>query len=513
MPYAQNHYPFENQKETEKAFPADFIAEGLDQTRGWFYTLNVLSVALFNEPAFKNVVVNGIILAEDGTKMSKRLKNYPEPEIVINQCGADAIRLYMLNSPAVKGEDLSFSTKGVELTLRQVLIPFWNAFYFLSTYAKIYHWDPSNITHSKNSLDLWMLSLTEKLLHDVEVAMDAYDLSHAVEPLVGFIDHLTNWYIRRSRVRFWADEDSEDRRSAFSTLYTVLLMVSKISAPFIPFLSEAVYQDLRVDSMPISVHLCPYPTYQPKHRHEDLEREMEYVQEAVSIGHSLRKEYKLKVRQPLQKAHIASSSSEIIGYLQKQKQLILDELNVKEIDFHTDEGQFIRLQGKPNFRILGKKVGKLLPQVQKDVTLLSQKDLQSLLAGKPIIMNVEGASIELTSEDVLVEKIVLEGMAAGKGKEVTIALDTHLTEDLLVEGVAREIVNKVNTMRRDLDFSVTDRIYILMEGSDRLRACFDKHSDYITHEVLAERVDFALCPDGVEWDVNGEICRMQIKKV
>jgi len=249
MPYAQNHYPFEHKKEFEHAFPADFIAEGLDQTRGWFYTLHVLAGALFHKPAFKNVIVNGIILAEDGTKMSKRLKNYPDPEIVISKYGADAVRLYMLNSPVVKAEDLRFSERGVEHVLRQVLIPFWNSFVFLSTYAKIYHWKPQ-IHRAESLIDRWILSLTQKLVQEVESAMEVYDLSKAVEPLVGFVDQLTNWYIRRSRGRFWAEEDTPDRREAFSTLYTVLLTLSKVAAPFVPFLTEAIYQELRTSDIP-----------------------------------------------------------------------------------------------------------------------------------------------------------------------------------------------------------------------------------------------------------------------
>lgn len=254
MPYAQNHYPFEKKQETMDAFPADFIAEGLDQTRAWFYTLNILSTALFDKPAFKNVIVNGIILAEDGTKMSKRLKNYPEPEIVMNKYGADAIRLYLLHSPVVQADDLRFCERGVELVLRQFLIPLWNSYVFLATYANIYKWKPDR-SKPKTDIDRWILSLLQKLISDVEKGMDGYVLSQAVEPFVTFIDQLTNWYIRRNRSRFWSDEETEDRNEAFQTLYTVMLELTKVAAPFVPFISDAIYQDLKTKEDPISVHL------------------------------------------------------------------------------------------------------------------------------------------------------------------------------------------------------------------------------------------------------------------
>ena len=275
VPYAKLHYPFENRDHFAETFPADFIAEGLDQTRGWFYTLMVISTALFDQPAFKNVVVNGILLAEDGSKMSKRLRNYPDPMDVVQHQGADAIRLYMMHSPAVKGDDLNFSERGVELVLRQVLIPMWNAYSFFITYARIYKWVPIDLTdHPEAVIDRWIFSHLHKLVKEVEQGMDGYDLSRAVEPFVGFIDNLTNWYIRRSRRRFWSEKASKDRDEAFSTLYLILLELSKIAAPFVPFISEAIYQNLRSDVMSESVHLSDFPVYFDSIRDESLEEGM-----------------------------------------------------------------------------------------------------------------------------------------------------------------------------------------------------------------------------------------------
>lgn len=510
MPYAQNHYPFEHKNSFEQSFPADFIAEGLDQTRGWFYTLTILSTALFNKPAFKNVIVNGIILAEDGNKMSKRLKNYPDPEIVIDKMGADAIRLYMLNSPAVKGEDLRFSEKGVEHVLRQVLIPMWNSFVFLSTYAKIYHWKPEKRSaRPKELIDQWLISITQKLIQDVENAMEAYDLSRAVEPFVQFIEQLTNWYIRRCRGRFWADADTPDRREAFATLHTVLLDLTQIAAPFTPFLSEAIYQELKTAEMPDSVHLCQFPEYSEKNRNEELEKEVEAAQKAVGLGHSLRKEYKLKVRQPLAKAHLISSNSELLSALKKQTQLIADELNVKEVELHSDETQFVQWHAKPNFPVLGKKIGKLMPQAQKVITAFDRKQILALAAGETITVQIADQTVDIDQSDVQIERKVKPGVAAGNLGDLTVALDTELNEALIEEGLARELVNKINTMRREMDFQVTDRIRIKMETTPRVQDCFQKFHSYITGEVLAVDIDFGPC-EGTPCDLNGEETRISL---
>lgn len=512
MPYAQNHYPFENRKLFEANFPADFIAEGLDQTRGWFYTLTVLSTALFNQPAFKNVIVNGLVLAENGAKMSKRLKNYPDPVEVIHHYGADAIRLYLLHSPAVKGDDLAFSKAGVELVLRQIMLPLWNAYTFFITYARIYDWKPTPLPAKlEEPIDQWIVSLVNKLVHEVEIGMDAYDLSLAVEPFVGFIDQLTNWYIRRSRRRFWEEEDSPERAQAFATLYYVLLDLVKIAAPYIPFLSEAIYQNLRTEKMPLSVHLSDFPLYQNEKRKEKLEAEMEAVQVTVSLGHALRKEHKLKVRQPLPAAHLVSSDGRVLSFLEDQKHLIADELNVKQVTFSTNENEFVSLKAKPNFRVLGKKVEKKMPAAKAAIELLSQKELAELLNGERIFIHLDGEAIALTLEDVQVERAVHEGLVAANQGLITIALDTHLNEPLLLEGLAREIVNKVNTMRREAGFAVTDRIALRIQTTERVLSSFKLFDEYIRQEVLAVDVTFGPC-EGTAWDLNGEPTIIAMKK-
>jgi isoleucyl-tRNA synthetase len=508
MPYAQDHYPFENKEAFERCFPADFIAEGLDQTRGWFYTLTVLAAALFNKPAFKNVVVNGIILAEDGQKMSKRLKNYPEPLIIFNRYGADAVRLYLLSSPVVHAEDLRFSEKGVELVLRQVLIPFWNASVFFSTYAKIYNWQPLSGTYPEptGEIDRWILSILQKLIRDVTEGLDGYQLNRAVEPFVGFVDQLTNWYIRRNRSRFWSEEASQDRDEAFQTLYIVLKTLTQIAAPFVPFISDAIYVQLRSEGSAASVHLCDFPLYRETGRNETLEKEMGYVQQVVGLGHGLRKEHKLKVRQPLRKAYVISSQPDVLNSLRSKQHLIADELNVKEVEFESNESAFVSIVAKPNFRVLGKKMGPLMNAVQVAIQALTQSQLAPLLKGGSIEIAVEGVKILLTSEDVGAVRKVKEGLVAATKEEVTIALDTSLDEDLLLEGLAREIVNKVNTMRREGGYSVTDRIVLQLRATERMKKAFNLHRDYIMHEILATHVDFDVLDSGggTEWDLNGE---------
>lgn len=506
MPYAQNHYPFENEKETIDAFPADFIAEGLDQTRAWFYTLNILSTALFDKPAFKNVIVNGIILAEDGAKMSKRLRNYPDPELVMNKYGADAVRLYMLHSPVVQGDDLRFAERGVELVLRQFLIPLWNSYVFLATYANIYKWKPDG-SKPKCSIDRWILSKLQKLILDVEKGMDGYSLSQAVDPFVDFIEELTNWYIRRNRGRFWADEETEDRAEAFQTLYTVVFQLSKVAAPFVPFISDAIYQDLRTKKDPISVHLCDFPSCDATWRDVVLEEEMASVQTAVSMGHALRKEHKLKVRQPLPKVHLISSDSQVIKLLKGQEKLILDELNVKSVEYHSDEKGFVEVSIKANFKTLGRRAGPLMKKVQAAILALDP----SALDGGSYELDLDGEKFSITPEDVLIDRKVKEGSVAATEGAMTIALDTTLDDALRLEGLAREIVNKVNTQRRNMQFEVTDRVKMVIDTTPHVRKCFEEYRDTIVHEVLASEVKFE-ATEGEEWDLNGERAVISLEK-
>lgn len=503
MPYAQNHYPFETQ---DFKFPADFIAEGADQTRGWFYTLTILAAALFDKPAFKNVIVNGIILAEDGAKMSKRLKNYPEPDLVISRYGADAMRLYLLASPAVYADDLRFSERGVELVLRQVLIPLWNSYSFLATYARIYHWTPADSEKPQALIDRWILSKTQSLIASVSEGLDGYELAKATAPFVAFIDQLTNWYIRRCRERFWADQDSTDRRAAFTTLYTVLKAVAQVAAPFVPFLSDAIWHELRLEAEPESVHWTDFPIVNKSLQNNILEEEMAVLQTAVSLGHSLRKDQKLKVRQPLQTLYLYGPA-----FLQSQKELIAEELNVKQVVFVESEEEFVTYAIKPNFKTLGKKVGALMPVVQTAILSMPQSQVKALLQGETVDLRTTQGPVPLVMGDVLIEKVVKEGLVAAHEQGITLALDTTLTPELIIEGLAREIRNKINTMRRDAGLAVVDRIDVVIAGDAAVQEAYKLHEEAIKNDILAVSVTFAP-NEGTAWDLNDHSVTIHIAK-
>ena len=342
MPYAQKHYPFEDKEHFESVFPADFIAEGLDQTRGWFYTLTVLASALFGKPAAKHVVVNGLVLAENGQKMSKRLRNYPDPLQIVNTYGADALRLFLLGSPVVRAEDLKFSEEGVKEVVRSVILPIWNSFSFFMTYANLDHWTPEAgplkaPENPENPLDRWILSALADMVAEVRSAMDAYQLQKAANSFEAFVENLTNWYIRRSRRRFWKSQNDTDKKEAYSTLYYVLITFCKAAAPFIPYITEEIYRSLRTESMPESVHLCDYPEAETWRRDKYLEKQMDLAKRAVSLGRFLRTQRSLKVRQPLQRAILVSMDPEARKMLSETSDIISEELNVKKVEIQENE--------------------------------------------------------------------------------------------------------------------------------------------------------------------------------
>ncbi|MDR0933076.1 MAG: isoleucine--tRNA ligase [Victivallales bacterium] len=517
MPYARMHYPFENKRQFEEHFPADFIAEGLDQTRGWFYTLVVLAAALFDRPPFKNVLVNGLILAENGQKMSKRLKNYPDPMMVVNNYGADALRLFMLGSQAVRAEDLKFSESGVKEILRGVMIPMWNALSFFTTYANVDNYQPAAgevlpPENASNVLDRWILSSMSQMVEELRVELDAYNLQKAANRFSRFIDDLTNWYIRRSRRRFWKSSDDTDKREAYQTLHYVLLTFAKSAAPFIPFTTEAIYQTLRTKEMPESVHLCDYP--EPNDcRDEYLETQMALTMTAVSSGRFLRTAHNLKVRQPLTKAVLASADEKLRKMLEKTAWIVAEELNVKNVEFSDDEEALVKRSAKANFKSLGGRLGKNMKEAAAKIQTFSGREIGEILAGKPYKIVLSDASeVELRADDLIIQREEKPGLVAASENGVTIALSTQLTPELEAEGFSRELVSKIQLLRKEKNFDVVDRIKITYSVPEKWVVAIENNREYICEETLAVALKSDFAVNGAEIDVNGEICRISMEK-
>jgi len=515
MPYAQKHYPFENKEWFEANFPADFIAEGLDQTRGWFYTLVVLGTCLFNRAPFKNVIVNGLVLAENGQKMSKRLKNYPEPVYILNTYGADALRLYLLHSPLVKAEDLRFSERGVQEKLRTILLPLWNALCFFVSYANIDGWGPEKASEPKSELDRWVMANLQGLKKQVIGAMEAYDLQGAIEPIVAFLENLTNWYIRRSRRRFWKTQEDEDKLSAYSTLYRVLKEVSQIIAPFVPFTAEKIYLTLRTEKEPVSVHLTDFP--QPEEKYEDpqLCEAMSLVIRAASMGRALRAKHKLKIRQPLPAVLLVSPDPEERKVLERFAPILQGELNVKEVHVSGDEEELVDFSAKANFKTLGPRLGKLVKQVAPKIASFGIREIKELLAGRSVMVEADGGRVEIGPDDVSIRRHQKPGLVVENEGTLTVALDTQLTPELVAEGLAREFVNKVQNMRKEAGFEITDRIAVTFSGPAEVTEAVERHREYVAGEILADRLEPAdgEIPGGKAWELNGRPVTIAVKRL
>lgn len=490
MPYAQVHYPFENKEKFEANYPADFIAEGLDQTRGWFYTLVVLGAALFDKNAFKNVVVNGLVLAEDGRKMSKRLRNYPDIDEVFNKYGADALRLYLMNSAAVKAGDLLFSENGITEVLRNYHLPLWNSYSFFVTYANVDGWTPDQkVTTFTNPLDIWLNSVTEKLVAAVDGALSSYDFQTAIKCLYKYIDDLTNWYIRRSRRRFWKSEDDTDKKAAYTALYNALMKFTVLAAPIAPYLSDYIYTNLRTADMPESVHLCDYPTENAALRVKELETEMELVQKTVEMGRSLRAKVGINLRKPLGAAFLITKNDTERALLQKMESIIKEELNVKSVVYEGEEEKLVHLSCKANFRVLGKKVGKDMKEVAGLVAAFTGAEANALESGNAVEVKLaNGTSYSLTNEDVIVERQEKEGLTILNDGSLTIALDTVLTQDLIDEGIVREFIRHIQNLRKDSGLDVTDRIKILYDAPAEIAKAIESLSNVIKDETLAVEI-------------------------
>ncbi len=514
MPYAQLHYPFENKSVFRSGFPAEFIAEGLDQTRGWFYTLMVLSAGVFDKPAFRNVVVNGLVLAKDGSKMSKSKENFTPPDNLMETYGADALRLYLINSPLVRGEEQRFEDDGVRDMVRRALLPWYNAFAFLQTYAQVDGWSPEKGVHlGNNNLDRWILSRLQTLKRSIAKEMARYRLYSVVPKLFEFIGDLTNWYIRLNRPRFWTSDLDSDKIAAFSTLYRAVHELSIAMAPFAPFLAEHLYRELAsldgASPEPESVHLCAYPEADDSLVDESLEAAVDRMRKIILLGRRQREQAGIGLRTPLREVRIIHSNAALLDDVALLEPYIAKELNVKSVVYDSDEASYVRLYAKPNFSLLGRRLGRQVGDLARELKGLSREALSEF---------EEQGEIELlgavfSGDEIQVFREPVPETGAESDRLITVALDCTLDDALRSEGKAREIVNRVQRARKALDLAVTDRIHITYEGDAALQDCMENFRDYIAGETLALEIKAGeVGEDGVCAEIEDASLRFSIKK-
>ena len=504
MPYAQLHYPFENESMFEQGFPAEFIAEGLDQTRGWFYTLIVLGTALFGTHPFKNVIVNGIVMAEDGKKMSKSLKNYSPPDGLMETYGADALRLYLINSGLVKAEEQRFTDSGVKDMVRRALLPWLNAYKFLNTYTQIDNWQPDDSRpDSTNSMDQWILSRLESLKDNIATEMENYRLYNVVPALFDFIEDLTNWYIRLNRSRFWAEGEVPDKFSAYQTLYDTLYELSLSMAPFAPFLSETIYQSLRKMSnsdLPTSVHLCLYPESNNNRIKPLLEQAVTRMQHIILLGRQKRNQEKVKTKYPVGKLTVVHRDPELLEEIARLEGYLRDELNAKTIEYSTEESQYIHLYAKPNSPVLGKRLGKDFKTFKQLIEGLDSDTIEQFQNSGSL--DLDGQHFE--QDDILVFREARAGTNAVSDRFISIDMDCTLNEDLVREGLAREVVNRIQKSRKDSGFNVSDRISVTINSGGRLLDAIKAYEDYIKQETLTVNLQYVDEPGEMAFDIDDE---------
>ena len=516
MPFAQHHYPFENKELFEQQFPANFISEAVDQTRGWFYSLLAESTLLFNKAPYKNVIVMGHVQDENGQKMSKSKGNAVDPFNALETYGADAIRWYFYTSSA-PWLPKRFSGKAVQEGQRKFMGTLWNTYAFFVLYANIDNFDASKYTLEYDKLpvmDKWLLSKLNSTVAEVDSNLDQYRIPEAAKALQDFVDEMSNWYVRRSRERFWAKGLEQDKINAYMTLYTALVTICKAAAPMIPFMTEDIYQNLvrsNDASAPESIHLCDFPVVNKDHIDKKLEEDMEDVLDAVVMGRACRNEAAIKNRQPISRMYIKADFTLSEFY----QEIIEDELNVKEVVFTDDVRDFTSYTFKPQLRTVGPKYGKQLGGIQKHLAALDgNAAMDELNADGALKFDVGGVAVELTKDDLLIDMAQKEGYVSQEDNKMTVVLDTNLTPELVEEGFVYEIISKIQTMRKESGFEVTDHIRVSINGNDRLSEIARKNKDAISGKVLADELTSG-AEYGVskEWNINGENAVIAVERV
>ena len=515
MPFAQHHYPFENKEVFEQQFPAEFISEAVDQTRGWFYSLLAISTLLFDKSPYKNVIVLGLVQDENGQKMSKSKGNAVDPFDALSTYGADAIRWYFYTNSAPWLPN-RFHGKAVVEGQRKFMGTLWNTYAFYILYANIDEFNPTEHTlyYSKLSImDKWLLSRLNTLIDTVDGYLGDYAIPEAARALQSFVDDMSNWYVRRGRERFWAQGLEQDKINAYMTLYTALETVIKLAAPMIPFMADDIYRNLVCSvnpSAPESVHLCDYPVSNPAFVDKELEASMDEVLNIVVLGRAARNSANIKNRQPLGKIFVTAPKALADEY----REIIEDELNVKELEFVTDSSSYVSYSFKPQLKTLGPKYGKLLGAIREYLTSLDGSAAKQELDEKgTLTFTAGGTEISLAPEDLLIETVQREGFQAESGGGVTVVLDTNLTPELIEEGFVRELISKIQTMRKDAGFEVMDTIKIYVSGNDKIAAIFEANKASIAHDVLATAITAAQGGSYTkDWDINGEKVTLGVEK-
>jgi isoleucyl-tRNA synthetase len=496
MPYAQWHYPFENKEliDQKKAFPADFIAEGVDQTRGWFYTLHAIATMVFDSVAYKNVVSNGLVLDKNGQKMSKRLGNAVDPFETLATYGADATRWYMIMN-ANPWDNLKFDVDGIEEVRRKFFGTLYNTYSFFSLYANIdgFTYEEADIPMAQRpEIDRWILSELNTLIKNVDEFYADYEPTKAARAISNFTqDYLSNWYVRLSRRRFWKGDYQKDKISAYQTLYTCMLTLAKLGAPIAPFYMDRLYLDLNSVTQKEdfeSVHLAEFPVAQDDNIDKQLERKMERAQTIASLVLSLRAKEKIKVRQPLQKIMIPIDSQEQKAEIEAVADLIKHEVNIKEIELLEDASDILVKQIKPNFKVLGPRYGKDMRFIAKEISALEMPDIKKIEQNGSLEMEINGKKIILGLEDVEITSQDIEGWLVANEGALTVALDVTLTDELREEGIARELVNRIQNLRKDSGFEVTDKIDVQLQNDAQIAAAIASNEAYIKSETLTEEL-------------------------
>ena len=515
MPFAQWHYPFENKEIFEQNYPADFISEAIDQTRGWFYTLMAISTLIFDKSPYKNVIVLGHVQDKDGRKMSKHLGNVVDPWTVLDNQGADAVRWYFYANSAPWLPN-RFDDKNVNEYQRKFMGTLWNTYAFYVLYANIDNFNPMDYKLDYSQLppmDKWILSKLNSLVKYVDNSLENYKITESARAMADFVDELSNWYVRRSRERFWGEGMPQDKINAYMTLYTVLKTMSLLSAPFTPFMAESIYQNLVVGidkTAPKSVHLCDFPVADESMIDAKLEANMELVLSVVVAGRAARNTANIKNRQPIGQMYVQAQSKLDAEY----NDIILDELNVKNVEFVDDAAKFTSYSFKPQLRTVGPKYGKFLGKIKEALSSLDgNAAMDKINAGEPLTFDFDGNEVVLEKEDLLIDMAQVEGYVSESDNNITVVLDTKLSDELIEEGFVREIISKIQTMRKEADFQVMDKIVVNVDKNDTIKAIIENNLDEIKSEVLADNVIFGKI-NGYEkeWNINGEKVTFGVEK-